>query len=114
MSEKSGKFLKQTLLIPNANLAIILVGLALALLLRFSLLGFESIDYEYHTSFWYNALQERGFGVFGEAFANYTPTYLYFLYLTTLAFPYLPDVAAIKLTAILFDFISARLVYLLL
>ena len=82
------------------------IGLALALLLRLSLFGFQSGDYVSHLGLWYDYIQTHGgFAAFRDNFSNYTPPYLYLVWLATK----LPaeKLFAMKLIAIPFDFLLA-------
>ncbi|CAN5340857.1 hypothetical protein BH24GEM3_BH24GEM3_11370 [soil metagenome] len=87
------------------------VGLSLAAILRISLFNFESPDYRYFLSPWYDYIVNNGgFRALGHRFSNYTPPYLYLLALAT----YLPlsKLYAIKLISVLFDFLLASVVLL--
>jgi Gpi18-like mannosyltransferase len=57
-------------------------GLLLALALRLSQLNFSSMDYQLVLRRWFETLLESGFAALGTDFANYTPLYLYILYLS--------------------------------
>lgn len=82
------------------------MGLALALALRVSLLPFQSGDYVSHLGLWYDYIQTHGgFGAFKDNFSNYTPPYLYLMWLAT-KLP-VQKLYAIKLIAIPFDFLLA-------
>jgi Gpi18-like mannosyltransferase len=89
------------------------LGLAVmfAGLIRYRLLTFESTDFLNHTSDWYESVQHLGFAAAGTAVSNYTPPYVYFLYLTSIAFPHLAPVAAIKVPSIVCDLLCAWFVY---
>lgn len=71
----------------------------------------ESLDISEFIIPWYNALSEKGFSALGKPFSNYTPPYLYLLWLTTATQAFLPKVVAIKLLSIAFDFGNALVVY---
>lgn len=103
--------LKRLRSFPWAELIILTIGTILALALRLSLLSFESGDY--HTFFlpWYQAMKEQGFYAIVSLKYDYTPTYLYLLYWMSVLFPKLDPVVAIKLPSIVFDFLSAYLVF---
>jgi Gpi18-like mannosyltransferase len=60
---------------------------------------------------WYRYILTHGqFAALKDAFSNYTPPYLVLLTLTTYL-KFLPDVTAIKLIPVVFDFLAAWLVY---
>jgi Gpi18-like mannosyltransferase len=92
---------------------VVLVGIviALALTLRFSLGNYESFDFTLYTHGWYTALKEQGVAAMSSDLANYTPPYLYLLYVVGRIFPELPDVIAIKIPSIAFDLICAGIVF---
>jgi Gpi18-like mannosyltransferase len=87
--------------------ALIFVGIGL----RFSGLSFTSIDIQDFLLDWYDKLALDGFAAFREPFSNYTPPYLYLLFLMTKTANFIPKIAAIKLLSICFDFLNAFLVY---
>ena len=60
---------------------------------------------------WYEFLKTHGVQAIGTNFSDYTPPYLYLLWLATLTSNYLPSVAAIKFISIIADVINAVLVY---
>jgi len=94
----------------NGNLIFICISMLLALLVRFSLLDFESGDYRNNLSHWYDFIRVHGgFKALGHNFSNYTPPYLYFMTLVT--FLPIPKLYAIKLISILFDFFAATVTY---
>jgi hypothetical protein len=72
-----------------ANYAIVVIGILLAIVMRISLIGFESRDYEIHVGDWYTNQRKRIFGP-QNRFSNYPPLYLYLLYIVTVVFPISP------------------------
>ncbi len=80
-------------------------GLALAFGLRISLFHFQSGDYVSHLGIWYDHLQTNGFAGFKDNFSNYTPPYLYLVWIAT-RLP-IQKLYALKLVAIPFDFLLA-------
>jgi Gpi18-like mannosyltransferase len=70
-------------------------------------------DFTFYTGVWYSAIRKDGFSVVGTDIANYTPPYLYLLYLTSAIFPDVTPVAAVKIPSIFFDFVCAIVVYLI-
>jgi len=103
------RFLRRT--IDDFELPIfVILGVVLALLLRYSLLDFESGDYRAFVGHWYDFIRAEGFWrAFRYGFSNYTPLYLHFLALATLV-P-IPKLYAIKLVSVVFDFVAAACVY---
>ena len=90
---------------------IVFAGIALALLLRFSLREFQSGDFLVFTERWYQIVKGHGFGVFRHGFYDYTPAYLYALFLTSRALPWISAVFATKVPSIVADFVCAWYVY---
>ncbi|MEW5941631.1 MAG: hypothetical protein AB1750_18345, partial [Chloroflexota bacterium] len=90
-------------------LAVIL--LAIGLYFRMRGLWFLSFDTRHFLMPWYSQLAAQGFSAFQFEFSNYTPPYLYLLWLATLTRDFLPEVAAIKLIPILFDIGAAIWIY---
>src|ERR1700686_1258539 len=84
-----------------------------AMYLRYMLRNFITSDFNEYTSFWYAAVQQQGFAAAGTPVSNYTPPYLYLLYLTSVAFPHLPAFMAIKIPSIAFDLACAAAVFLM-
>src|SRR3984957_13872126 len=84
-----------------------------AVYVRYMLRNFITSDFNEFTSVWYAAVQEHGFAASGTPVSNYTPAYLYLLYLTSVAFPHLPAVMAVKVPPIAFDLVCAGMVFLL-
>ncbi len=70
-----------------------------------------SVDIQDFLLDWYDRLALDGFGALREPFSNYTPPYLYLLFLATRTIGFIPKVAAIKLIPICFDFLNVFLVY---
>ncbi len=82
-----------------------------ALCVRYAMREFVTSDFINFTSVWYAAVQEHGFAATGTAVSNYTPPYMYLLYLTSRVFPGVSPVIAIKIPSIVFDFVCAWFVY---
>jgi Gpi18-like mannosyltransferase len=94
------------------NLIFFLVGLIIALVLRIRLFKIQSIDYDWFMSPWYDYIVSHGgFRAFKDDFSNYTPPYLYLLTLAT--YLPIPKLYAIKWTSVIFDFLLAALVALI-
>jgi Gpi18-like mannosyltransferase len=82
----------------------------IACALRYTLIKFESLDYGVFAG-WYDQINAMGISSFKYEISNYTAPYTYSLFFFTL----LPvsKVVAIKLSMIIFDFVLAYAVYLL-
>lgn len=81
-------------------------GIAGSVLLRLSVLRFESGDYKAFLSNWYDYFVQHGrWNALKDDFSSYPPLYLYLLSLSTLL-P-LPKLCAIKLISILSDYVAA-------
>lgn len=78
---------------------------ALALVLRLSLFPYETYDYHNFLSHWYDHLRQNGFQGLKTGFSNYTPPYLYLLWLAS-CLP-MPKLYAIKSISLLGDFALA-------
>jgi Gpi18-like mannosyltransferase len=83
---------------------------ALALVLRLALFPYETYDYHSFLGPWYDHLRENGFQGFKTGFSNYTPPYLYLLWLAT--YLPVPKLYAIKSIGLLGDFALAFVVLL--
>src|SRR5512141_2469746 len=94
-----------------ADLAIVLIGLAMAVLVRLPLLDFKSSDFFNSLRPWYIVIHDQGFSVFGTNFTTYNPPYLYQLYLIARFFPDVSNLLAIKIPSLITDFICAYYVY---
>ncbi|MDP1545143.1 MAG: glycosyltransferase family 39 protein [Anaerolineales bacterium] len=78
---------------------------------RYSGLGFISIDMNGFLFLWYDEILKGGFSSLSESFSNYTPPYLYLLWVATKTHAFLPKIAAIKSISILFDLINGFWIY---
>jgi Gpi18-like mannosyltransferase len=86
------------------------LALVTSLLVRVSLLGFESADYIFFWSNWYDySVQHGRWAALKDDFSNYPPLYLYLLSLSTLL-P-LPKLHAVKAVPIAFDYLAAWFVF---
>jgi Gpi18-like mannosyltransferase len=83
------------------------LGIALALAVRYTLLDFKSVDYFSYTKPWYLTLKSSGFAGFGADFSNYNLPYLYVLYVVIRLLPDAAPWVAIKLPSIAADFLAA-------
>ncbi|MBI1221156.1 MAG: hypothetical protein GC180_01020 [Bacteroidetes bacterium] len=89
----------------------IILILLLTLIPRFLMFPFESGDYTSNLSLWYDQLKTEGFQSLKTGFHDYTPPYLYLLYLV--GFLGLPKLYAIKLIGLLSDYLLTVSVFLL-
>jgi Gpi18-like mannosyltransferase len=90
-----------------ADYAAAALVIAFGLGLRYYFRSYITDDYLEWTSRWYAAVKQYGIAATGTDVSNYTPPYMYFLYATSLVFPKLPAVMAIKIPSIAADFICA-------
>ena len=93
------------------NVVVIATGLILAILIRYSLVDYKSLDYTGKVSHWYNFIKSNGFSAFATNFSNYNPPYLYLFYLVIRIDPDLPTVIGAKIPGLICDFICACYVY---
>ena len=95
-----------------SSLVVLGLGTFLALALRFSLFDFESGDYRWALSRWYDFIVDHGgFAALKYGFSDYSPLYLYFL--TSATYLPLPKLYAIKLISVSFDLLLALFVMLI-
>ncbi len=88
------------------------IALSLAVILRVSLLPYESTDVRDFISPWYDYIATHGgFLALKDDFANYTPPYLYLLAFVTFFGASLSKLTAIKLITFPFEGLAAFLVY---
>ena len=98
--------------LPKNPLALAAIALLLTgLILRLAGLEFVSGDMRGFVLRWYGQLARQGFAALGTDFSNYTPPYLYLLWIATGIRAWLADLTAIKLVSMLFDAGSAAWVY---
>lgn len=103
--------MQRSLLKRHENRLILIIGIILALILRFLLFGYESADYKEFLSNWYDYIAQHGFEVFAHDFANYNPPYLYLMAFVIYVFPFLPKIVAIKSISVVFDLLLGGFVY---
>lgn len=90
-----------------AAVALILTGM----ILRIAGLEFTSLDMRAFVIRWYDQLARQGFSAMRTGFSNYTPPYLYLLWIVTWTRTLIPEITAIKLLSILFDAGNAVYIY---
>ncbi len=96
----------------NIPLSVAAVAIFLAaVILRIAGLEFISMDMRAFVMGWYEQLAQQGFSAMQTEFSNYTPPYLYLLWVATWTGALLPEITAIKLISILFDAGNAVWVY---
>ena len=83
----------------------------IGIILRCTGLEFKSIDIKDFLLDWYRQLAVGGFAEIRAPFSNYTPPYLYLLFLMTKTADLIPEIPAIKLLSIIFDFVNSFLIY---
>ena len=93
------------------DVIVVFVGTILAFALRYALRNFATQDYSYYLKTWYQTIKELGFSALGQSFSNYTPPFLYLLYIVSKLLPNIATVAAVKLPSVFCDFICAWYVY---
>ncbi|MEJ6484171.1 hypothetical protein N0Y54_23130 [Nostoc punctiforme UO1] len=72
----------------------------------------KSLDYKYFLEPWYDFIASHGgFSALKYSFADYTPSYLYWIIISATLLSGLPKIFAIKLFAITVDFLCAFLTY---
>jgi Gpi18-like mannosyltransferase len=96
---------------PLVDFLFVTLCVALAIALRLALFPYETYDYHNYLGHWYDHLRENGFPGFETGFSDYTPPYLYLLWLAT-HLP-LPKLYAIKSISLLGDFALAFVVLML-
>ena len=107
-------FIEAMLFLNDRKYAILFLafGLLMALLIRYPMIKFESGDYTYFLSVWYDIIATKGgFPALESKFSDYNVPYLYLLASVYHVFPDLPNIQAIKFVAIFFDFLMAFFVY---
>ncbi len=95
----------------HADALVFVLAIVFACFVRYAFRDFPTSDFKEFTGIWYAGVQTQGFAVTGTAIANYTPPYLYLLYLTSLVAPKVAPIMAIKIPSIAFDCLCAFFVY---
>ncbi|MBS9391775.1 MAG: hypothetical protein HEQ29_00940 [Dolichospermum sp. LBC05a] len=90
----------------------LLIGIIFAVTIRLVCVPNKSVDYKYFLDPWYDFIGSHGgFIALKYGFADYTPSYLYWLLIASTLLSGLPKILAIKLFAMTVDFICAFLTY---
>ncbi len=92
---------------PSGLAALYLFGLAA----RAAGLPLVSIDMTGYLIPWYDTLARQGFSALSQSFSNYTPPYLYLLWLVTLTQAFIPKIIGIKLLSVAFDLLNTFMVF---
>ncbi len=87
------------------------IGIILAIAVRVPLLDFKSLDFYQERTQSFPLIQSEGFSALAHSGSAYNPTYFYFLFLVTRLFPWLPMAPAVKMPAMVMDFVCAFFVY---
>ncbi|MBD2293803.1 hypothetical protein H6G06_09930 [Anabaena sphaerica FACHB-251] len=88
------------------------IGIIFAVILRLVCVPNKSVDYKYFLDPWYDFIASHGgFNALKYSFADYTPSYLYWLVIASTMLSGLPKILAIKLFAMTVDFICAFFTY---
>ncbi len=95
----------------NDDLFFFIIMAILAFWVRLAFIPFKSGDYLINLEKWYNILKNGGFLSFKENFYDYTPMYLYLIWLASYL-PVSPEMA-IKIISFVFDFVGAFFIALL-
>jgi Gpi18-like mannosyltransferase len=88
------------------------IGIIFAVTIRLVCVPNKSVDYKYFLDPWYDFIASHGgFSALKYGFADYTPSYLYWLLIASTLLSGLPKILAIKLFAMSVDFICAFFTY---
>ncbi|MDD1467505.1 hypothetical protein MEO43_19910, partial [Dolichospermum sp. ST_sed5] len=88
------------------------IGVIFAVVIRLVCVPNQSVDYKYFLAPWYDFIASHGgFSALKDGFADYTPSYLYWLVIASTLLSGLPKILAIKLFAMIVDFICAFFTY---
>ncbi|MTJ49166.1 hypothetical protein [Dolichospermum sp. UHCC 0259] len=88
------------------------IGIIFAITIRLVCVPNKSVDYKYFLDPWYDFIASHGgFSALKYGFADYTPSYLYWLLIASTLLSGLPKILAIKLFAMTVDFICAFFTY---
>ncbi len=96
-----------------ARVALLALGFGLAVAIRIPLLGFKSVDFFNERIQSYPLIQQMGLSALASSASNYNPPFFYILFVISRLLPALPMAAAVKLPAILTDFLCALFVFLI-
>ena len=91
-------------------LFVIIIIIIFALLSYWICIDVNNGDLRNYAIPWFKQLLERGHAALSGEFSNYTPPYLYLLWIVTPLHALLSDIRLIKLVSIFFNFVSAGIV----
>lgn len=97
--------------VPWGELALLLVGVLLAIAIRYVMLDFKSVDFLGGQRVWYNTIKAQGFSAFAGNFSDYNPPFLYMLYIVIRINPDIPDLIGVKIPGLIGDFVCAYFVF---
>ncbi len=86
-------------------------GIILGLLIRYRLLPFTSLDFWLDLNNWYDKIRNLGLSALRADFSNYSPLYIYVLFIIHGLFPSLPNLLAVKFPSIFMDLVCASLAF---
>jgi Gpi18-like mannosyltransferase len=88
------------------------IGIIFSILIRLICIPNQSSDYKSFLLPWYDFIVSHGgFAAFKYNFADYTPAYLYWIFIASTLLSGLPKILAIKLFAMMVDFLCAFFTY---
>jgi Gpi18-like mannosyltransferase len=88
------------------------IGIIFAILIRLVCVPNKSVDYKFFLARWYDFIASHGgFSALKYSFADYTPSYLYWILISATLLSGLPKILAIKLFAMTVDFVCAFFTY---
>jgi Gpi18-like mannosyltransferase len=90
----------------------LVITIIFAVIIRLICVPNKSVDYKYFLSPWYDFIASHGgFSALKYSFADYTPSYLYWLVIASTMLSVIPKILTIKLFAMTMDFVCAFLTY---
>lgn len=96
---------------PPLKFGVIFLLFIIGIIFRVIALPAISADMKWYLFPWYDFLKQHGAQGLAASFSNYTPPYLYLLWLATLTSNVLPKILAIKSFSIVADIINSFLIY---
>lgn len=97
---------------PSLASGYLAIGIILAVLIRLVCVPNKSVDYKFFLAPWYDFIASHGgFSALKYSFADYTPSYLYWILISATLLSGLPKIFTIKLFAMTVDFLCAFLTY---
>ncbi|MBD2528768.1 hypothetical protein H6G97_03985 [Nostoc flagelliforme FACHB-838] len=97
---------------PSPVIRYLVIGIIFAVLIRLVCVPNQSSDYKSFLEPWYDFIASHGgFSALKYSFADYTPSYLYWILISATLLSGLPKILAIKLLAMTVDFLCAFFTY---